>query len=143
MKIMKWICRYAFLGLLLAGALFWGIYCQIAILELEAPVHSLDYVDLAVSLSPEALALLERIDQFEQLRNGAVIAAAVVVLCLGVLIVFQILCKKLTAKKTVGAVQIQPSEGEPVNTGAFCRKCGQHYDQMPVFCVRCGNKFES
>lgn len=149
MKRMKWICRYAFLGLLLAGGIFWAVYCQITVSELNARIYSLEYIDLAVSLSNETLELLDRAEQFTQMRNAALIASAVLAVCIAALVAFQILSKKLAAKKTVvrekpRAVPEAPKAVPevPVDAGVICAKCGQHYEQKPSFCVRCGNKFE-
>lgn len=172
MKVMKWICRYAFFALLLAGCIFWCIYCSTTIAELEATVYSLDYIDLAVSLAPEALELLDRIAQFEELLDTAILATVIVGVCLLLLIIYHVVSTTLMKKKAARCVSASPvipqtpvipevpvasaevtvepeaerievsAPAEAVSEGVSCSQCGQYYEKRPIFCVRCGHKFE-
>lgn len=95
---MKWVCRYAFLALLLIGAIAWCIYCNITVADLEKQIYSLSYIDLAASLSTDAIILLDRLDTFQNLANTGMIVCFVIGGCLLLLIAYHILSTVLSKK---------------------------------------------
>lgn len=164
MKRMKWICRYGFLGLLLAGCAGWGVYCQVAVRNLKKTADSLEFIDMAVSRPKDAVALLERIDKFTALRNWGFILAGVMLLCIGLMVTFQIVYPKMQAKapkapKQPKAPKVKKEKksapvaapapaaepvpapvAEPAPKPVFCHQCGTRYDEKPPFCGNCGAK---
>ena len=135
MKRMKWICRYGFLGLLLAGAAGWSVYCQVAMKKLEKTVDSLEFIDMAVSRPKEAQALLERLEKFQGLRNWGLIVAGVLALCIVLLAVYQIVFPKIEAK--IWAKK-NPQLAYKPQKAVFCPGCGERYEIKPPFCGKCG-----
>lgn len=144
MKRMKWICRYGFLGLVFLLSLAWCIYCAVTVGQLNSRVNSLEYIDLAVQLSPEAVEILDRIDQFEGLLQTAIIVTVALALCLGGLVVYHVLSikrkDKKTSEKKVAKFKKKSSKQMPHSLSGFCTNCGQFYKELPPFCVKCGER---
>ena len=146
MKGIKWVCRYAFLGLVFVLSLAWCIYCAITVNQLENTVNSLEYIDLAVQLSPEAVELLDRLDQFEALLQTAIVVTVIAAVCIAGLIAFQVVAGKLKDKKPavpkkIAAKKEAPAP-QPEKKSGFCTNCGQFYEELPAFCVKCGEKID-
>lgn len=97
MKKLKWICRYAFLSLLLVGGIGWTVYCHLTVAQLESLAGSLEFIDMAVSNPKDAVAVLERIDQFKSLRETGLMVSAAMAVCLCLLVVYHVLAPKLLA----------------------------------------------
>ena len=169
MKRMKWICRYGFLGLLLAGCAGWGVYCQVAVSNLKKTADSLAFIDMAVSRPKEAVALLERINKFTALRNWGFILAGVMLLCIGLMVTFQIVYPKMQAKapkapkapKPPKAPKVKPvKKSAPVAAPAPAPAAepvpapqpvvvpqpepapAPEPAPKPVFCHQCGTRYE-
>jgi len=79
MRVMKAISRYFFMGLLLAGCIFWIIYCGNASAQLQAKIEGAEFIDLAAHSTTEAIALVDRQAYFEDLMYYGIVAAVVVV----------------------------------------------------------------
>lgn len=143
MNILKHICRYFFMALLLAGCILWSIYCGNAAAQLQAQIESPAYIDLALRSTSDALALLDRKAHFETLARYGILAAIVVVLLTCVMIAIPILVKKLknrSGKKDPAAAQPVPkpaSHGQPPQ-GTFCPHCGKPQNGDIKFCSNCG-----
>lgn len=99
MKKLKWICRYVFLSLLLASGIAWTVYCHLTVVQLEALAGSLEFIDMAVNRAKDAVAVLERIEQFKSLRETGVTVSAVMALCLCLLVLYHVFAPKLLAAK--------------------------------------------
>ena len=144
MKRMKWICRYGFLGLIFLLSLAWCIYCAVTVGQLNSKVNSLEFIDLAVQLSPEAVDILERVERFEGLMQTAIIVTVVTALCIGGMIAYHLLSTKWKdrkpAKVKVAKVKKKPSKPVPQAMSGFCTNCGQFYKELPAFCVKCGER---
>lgn len=150
----KWVCRYIFLALLLAGCVFWCIYCAVSISKMEATVNSMEFVDMSLEQSTQALKLLDRIDKFENLLRSCLIVTAAIGVCLAAMIIFHVVSVKsagkkkakpqtateITAPKIVS--EVVSVSVEPAKQGGFCTNCGAHYEELPPFCIHCGTKLK-
>lgn len=141
MKVMKWVCRYFFLGLILALCLAWCIYCAVTVGQLRTTVNSLEFIDMAAQLSPETTAVLDRLEQYEGLLRGAILATAAAAVCLAGLILFHTVSTSLRKKKAEKPVKEAAPAVSP-RKGGYCTNCGAHYEELPLFCTQCGHKME-
>ncbi len=164
MKKGKWICRYVLLGLLFAGCLAWTIYCGVAVAQLNARINSLEFLDLAVQVSPEAPALLSRLDTFQGYLTTGIWLTILSALAIGLMAAWQVLEPKFQAKKQHKKAEPAPkpvpkpapkAEPEPApmvipvakpqpapRAGGFCTNCGKQFEMVPLFCDQCGAKIE-
>ena len=155
MKVMKWVCRYFFLGLILALCLAWCVYCAVTVGQLRDTVNSLEFIDMAAQLSPETTAVLDRLEQFEGLLRSAILASVIAAVCLGALIVYHAVSHSLRKKaadparaavkkaaKPAKKPKSVPAPAAAPRKGGYCTNCGAHYEELPQFCTQCGHKFE-
>lgn len=108
----KWIFRYVIVGILLAGSLFWCLYCNGNLSEINAFIASEEYINLALHLSPKAVELLEQRAQIEKILGQSYVVLGIaggVLLCM---ILWQILAPVVAKKKAAkaAALQMQPTD---------------------------------
>lgn len=98
MKVMKWICRYSFFGLLLIGGGLWCGYCGWTVNRLEAQMADASFIDLALKSVADAQEVLDRTERFRgYLETGIWFCVAVLGL-LALLIVSQVYMKKRASR---------------------------------------------
>lgn len=165
MKRFKTICRYAFMGLLLAACAAWCIYCHNVIQKLEASVYGPELIDLALQSSDKAEALLLRLEHFRQLHHLGVVAGIAVLVALVLMILFHIFysiwdkkgrkplavgkwfkalgqkLKKQPKEKVAKQPKVKKAE-QPKEEGGFCPNCGTPYTSASGFCQECGCSLE-
>ncbi len=103
MRVLKWIVRYAFFALLLGGAVVWWLYCNATIATLQATVDSPEFIETATESISDAIAMMDRIEQFQDLRLIGIIGVAVVGFLLVLLVLWNIFGKRIAAWSKVKA----------------------------------------
>ena len=165
MKVAKWICRYLFFAVILAGTICWWGYCSNTVAQLNETIGSAEYIDMASSLSTDALMLLERLEQYQQLRTDALKLILIVGGCLLVLILWhvgsEVVIKKLAQRpakelkpkkdpkpkkkpvqKPVAPAQPVNSLSEPVSTVAESVEVVSPPAPKGGYCTECGQYYE-
>lgn len=163
MKVFKWIIRYTFLGLLGAAAALWWAYCNGTIATLQATVDSPKFIDMATDSFSDAVALLDRIEEFEDARLIGIIGVIVVAVLLVLLILWNVYGEKIAEKvkakaarakeqrkasaaQKVKPAQVRADKAEPpasapetaAEKSFFCPYCGHKHAKRPAFCAGCG-----
>lgn len=169
MKLFKTIYRYALVGLPFAASVAWTVYCQIALVQQKAYNLSKEFIDLSLRSMKDAVALVERAAQLQQLRNIGLVLSIVLLLVLALMITWQILnarwekagknpvanfFRSLKDKKNQLAEKQQQKKQEQLEQKAkaeaqkaqaqrgFCPNCGTPYDSATGFCTNCGCSLE-
>lgn len=143
MKKMKWICRYAFLALLLVLSIAFCVYCGVTLSAVKGQTQSIGFLDLALSSLPQANQVLEQVSYYEELLLGGIIVSVIVAVALVLLIVWQLKGERIVAalKEKKPAKKVKPAgPAKPAETAYFCPHCGARHDTKPAFCGSCGQK---
>ncbi len=98
MKIAKWICRYAFFGLLLALCVLWCLQCQKTVNQLNAQINSVEYIDMVLENQDKALALENEVLQFQGYQKTGILIGCVVLGLLLLLIMWNIFGNRISGK---------------------------------------------
>ena len=158
MKLYKTIYRYALAGLVLAGSVAWTVYCHLVVAQQQAFNKSTDFIDLALRSPQKADALLQRVEQFQQLRTMGLILAILAAVVLALMITWQVLChrwekagkdpigdllrkqqEKAQAKKQLKQEQKAAKAAQEAEAKkGFCPNCGTPYKEAVGFCTECG-----
>jgi len=101
MNTVKWICRYAFLGLLFIGGIIWCVISYLSWSDLKSITESLEFIDMAANLSPDAIEILENMKLYDPFLFYGKIVTAVIFGALVLLILYHVISvvgKKKLAK---------------------------------------------
>lgn len=98
MKVMKWICRYSFFGLLLAGGGLWCGYCGWTVNRLEAQMADASFIDLALKSVADAQEVLDRAERFRGYLEAGIWFCVAVLGLLALLIASQVYMKKRASR---------------------------------------------